>query len=332
MSNTNETTNKSLNEIVCYKEIEKSSFDKFSAHHKSAELVECFFYNSIYIIPLCFNVYTLFINIEIYQFIISFLVTLVAEGFLFINAHLYVHESMLIEYQHRTITTNPWGYYHHYVNSMLYSQIPFGYRLSAEKGFFLVDLCSYLFNVDKYVYTMINGILVIEYISHEYMHSTRKAHYTSFNPASSKFILIHYIMKGLQSLSLIDPVTHLKEHHREKAENMHLTADWLDFKLPIIHHIQDIIATTEFKYFKDILKVLNGTSEAVFVDNKMTNKANIEEFVVTMWFIIKVSFIIYLLSMLQFYNSNSININLFIYTSVLRFVYYTFTILQRKYN
>lgn len=309
----------SKNETECFIDKEKQSFDKFRTHHKGYEDLMFVFYTFIYVVPLCFNIYTLF-NIQLPQFAIAFTVTLATEGFLFVNAHLYLHETMLIGYQHKTISS-AWAYYHHYVNPMLYSHIPFGYRLSADKGFLFIDICCYLFNVDKYVYALLNIILFIEYLSHEYMHSTRKSHYNSFNPLSSKFILIYYIMKGLESITFIDTVTHLNEHHREKSQHMHLTSDWLDFKVPIVCHLQELIGITEFRYFKNILNVLNGSDKAIFVANKMNIKSKVEILVVTCWVILKNALIIYLLSYLQFYNSTPVTPTIITYNTVLRVVH-----------
>jgi len=128
-------------------------------------------------------------------------------------------------------------------------------------------------------------------------------------------------MNELQRLTLIDYITHLKEHHREKSKNMHLTIDWLDLKVPIVCHLQELLGITEFKYFKNILKILNGTDEAIFVANKMNIKAKVEIFVVRCWFMLKISLIIYLLSYVRFYNSTPILPTLFIYNTVLRCIH-----------
>jgi hypothetical protein len=316
----NSCKNKTINEVDSFRNIEKNSFEKFCKHHKGFENVMFIFYNLIYVVPLFFNIYTLS-HMQLYDFIITFMVTWATEGFLFVSTHLYLHETILIGYQHKTII-QPWAYYHHYVNPLINSQIPFGYRLSGNQNFLFIDVCCYLFNVDKYVYALLNIILLTDYLTHEYVHSTRKSHYISFNPLSPKFILIRYVMKGLQNLRLIDPGTHSKEHHKEKSENMHLTKDWLDLKFPILCQLQEMVGITEFKYFKKILKAVNGTDEAVFIENKMNIKANVEIFVVTIWNAIKSFLILYLLSFVQLNNRNPINKNLIIYTVVLRVIHF----------
>ncbi len=105
--------------------------------------------------------------------------------------------------------------------------------------------------------------------------------------------------------------------------------DWLDLKVPIVSHLQELSGNIEFKYFKKILKMLNGSDKAIFLNNKMNFKAKVEIFIVSIWVMIKISFIIYLLSFIQFYNINPIDTNLFIYTILLRIVhlyikYFTF--------
>jgi len=310
---------KMTNEINDFKEFEKIGCNKFITHHKSYERLMSFFYHFIYVVPLCFHIYSLF-DIQLSQFLIAFMGALVTDGFFFLHGHLYLHETMLIGFQHKTVKAG-FAYYHHYVTPSLYPQLPFGYRMTFSIFLLPFDIFCYLFNVNKYVYALLNVVMLIEVISHEYMHSTRKYHYVSFNPLSSKFILIHYIMKGLQTLTFIDTSTHLKEHHREKSENMHLTMDWLDLKVPIVSHLQELYGNMEFKNFRKILKMFNGTDKAIFVDNKMNFKAKVEVFIASIWFTMKLSFLIYLLSFIQFYNINPIDTNLFIYTTVLRIVH-----------
>ena len=113
---------------------------------------------------------------------------------------------MLIGYQNKIIKCG-WAYYHHYVDTLLYSKIPFGYRMTPNLAFLLFNIFSILFNINEFIFGFIYIIATIDYIAHEYNHSYRKKHYTSFNPFSGKFIGIYIMMYLFEYIGIVDTKT-----------------------------------------------------------------------------------------------------------------------------
>ena len=173
---------------------------------------------------------------------------IIAEQYYFTAVHLYVHMKMLVGYKMSKIYVK-YAYFHHYYDPMLFSRVPFGYRMSSNNAFLLFSFLTLLFNINPYIFDMIYICGTIDFLAHEYHHSLRSLHYTSKNIISSKFIGIYYLMKILEYLKLIDHETHSQSHHKEKSSSMENTLDWLDLKVPFIWKIIDVIASIEWKTF-----------------------------------------------------------------------------------
>jgi len=203
---------------------------------------------------------------------------------------------MLINFQNKIISI-PWAYFHHYVDFSLYSKLPFGYRLSAIYSNMIHTFILILFGINKYIFGLFYIIFTIDYLAHEYNHTLKVKHYISYNIFSSKFIGIYYLMNLLEILNIIDVKFHKEIHHKEISNNMHLTADWLDFKIPIISHIIEYITSFEWKLFISSLKIHENLIRAEF-----TNLNKYYEI-----FIIKNILFPYILS--YFHNNNKIFYN-----------------------
>jgi hypothetical protein len=52
------------------------------------------------------------------------------EPFFLVLFHVYIHVEMLQAYQCSQIISVPFAFFHHYVDIMLFSKLPFSYRLS----------------------------------------------------------------------------------------------------------------------------------------------------------------------------------------------------------
>lgn len=272
-----------MSQIEDFSKYEKDEYLKFSIKEKNKEFLHSIFYHLLYSIPFIYYIYYFF-QMGFIPFLTLFLLCLFFEGFFFIIGHLNAHESMLIYYQQQKIIV-PYAYYHHYVHSLLFSEIPFGYRLSANHLFLLFNIASVVFNVNELVFGGIYLISAIDFLAHEYHHSFRKRHYISYNPFSSKFVGIYYLMSSLEKLKVLDVGTHSSIHHKEKSEQMDLTEDWLDLKIYPLNLFIDWVASTEWFVFKKLLQTFNETSEAKYTPNK--NYKIFENFV-DLWTIIKV--------------------------------------------
>ena len=251
--------------IKDFAKYEKDEYLKFSVNEKPKEFKNSIFYHLLYSLPFIYYIYNFF-QLGLSNILYLFCVSIFFEGFLFTVGHLNVHQRMLIYYQNNKIVS-PWAYYHHYVHSLLYSEIPFGYRLSANNLFMFFTIVSMIFNINELIFGGIYVLASIDYLAHEYHHSYRKRHYTSLNPLSSKFIGIHFLMSFLEKLKIIDIGTHSSIHHKEKSYNMDLTEDWLDLKFYPLDKFIDWVASGEWFVFKLILEKVVGHSKATFAPN-----------------------------------------------------------------
>lgn len=300
----------SLNSRFLDIDYEKQEFIKFSHESKKKEYRNFIFYYILYVFPSIYYIINIF-KLQWFNLLYLFTIGIIFEMFYFITGHLNVHQTMLLGYQNGIIKS-PWAYYHHYVHSLLYSKIPFGYRLSADKLFLLFNISSLLFNINELIFGIILIIGNIDYLAHEYQHSYRRKHYTSYNPFSSKFIGIYIIMRILENIYVLDVRTHSEIHHKEKSSTMHLTDDWLDLKPYYIWYIANFYAKFEWFLFKKCIEVTNGTSNAEHISN-LTLKSKLLFLCVDLFSLLKVIFLTYIISFLNFtFDSNMIDIRYFL--------------------
>lgn len=83
--------------------------------------------------------------------------------------------------------------------------------------------------------------------------------YTSFNPLNAKFVGLLYTMKFLALLGWVDKKEHKLEHHKERAEDMHKTIDWVDWKVPIVWRLADKVGQFGFERYMRRLERVRGT-------------------------------------------------------------------------
>ena len=67
-------------------------------------------------------------NYTIFEHISIILITCFIYPFIFVSGHVLVHTKMLINYKFYGKIVSKWGYFHHYVDSSLFSKYPYNYR------------------------------------------------------------------------------------------------------------------------------------------------------------------------------------------------------------
>lgn len=282
---------------MIFSNYEKTKYLEFVSKYIKYENINFCFYYLLYVFPSIYYLINI-IKLDILSFLYLFVICFCFEQFYFIIGHLYVHQYMLVSYQNNLIKEQ-FAYYHHYVNSLLYSKIPFGYRVSPNIIFMLFNVFSILFGINELFYGIILIIGTIDYLAHEYHHSYRKKHYISFNPFSSKFIGIYYLMNVLEKIGIIDIKSHATIHHKEKSSSMHLTEDWLDLKIIFVSNFVDICAKIEWYIFKKIINIINGSYKAEYICE--TNlKYDIERIMIDLWALFKIILLTYCLSLCNF--------------------------------
>ena len=189
------------------------------------------------------------------------LVVLFFEPFLFVVVHVYLHIQMTIGIQSDFIAL-PHAYYHHYVDSSLYSKLPFMYRFSPIPVIPMASGFAYISGMNYSTFLLIQTFNNFDVLIHEW-HHTAEAKYRSLNPFSSKFVPIKWIMKSLSAVGIVDTLAHKLEHHKERIHNIHLSADWIDMKIPVSSWLADYVGIFLFWIQKKLyLELVNGTSHA----------------------------------------------------------------------
>merc|ERR1719330_685831 len=59
--------------------------------------------------------------------------------------------------------------------------------------------------------------------------------------------------------TVMSQAEHRQEHHKERANNQHLTADWVDFKIPVIWPLAEKYSNFCYDILKGLLQRKRGT-------------------------------------------------------------------------
>lgn len=193
--------------------------------------------------------------------ITRFIIACLFEPFLFVVTHVYIHVQMLLSIQCDYIGF-PQAYFHHYTDSSLYSKTCFGHRFSSAAIIPFASLFAYLLGVDHITYCFIQLLNNFDILIHEWYHTNDKK-YVSYNPFSPKFVGTKYIMQLCTRVGLIDTTMHKDEHHKERIHNIHLSADWIDLKMPFVTTTSDKLG--EFLWWLEseyLIKPITGSTKA----------------------------------------------------------------------
>jgi hypothetical protein len=231
---------------------------------------------------MCLTAKLLFFgHYTVYDLMARIAIALMFQPFFFMISHIYLHANMLQCFQKDGLVGSPLAFFHHYVDARLYGILPHNYRyLTLVPSDILVIPCTICFGLDPIFYIAQNLALYLDIIVHEYYH-TPDRHYKSMNPLSAKFAGLYYWFQVLEKIGCVSKEKHKFEHHRERAEGMHLTDDWVDFNIPGFGYLADKLGNVIYELYMRILEHPKVRGTRLPVDVPGITMADVKRF--RMW-------------------------------------------------
>lgn len=178
----------------------------------------------------------------------------------FLSSHIQLHVHFLQGTQ-CNVVGNPYGYFHHYTDSRMYSETVYRYMTLSP---FVVPIVMMLMAAGMRPETMVFWRIMadIDGQTHQWYHCNWNNFFAkSWNPIN--WALQHKSLKYwvgfLAKIGMINKHQHGEQHHKDRANNMHLTYNWVDVHYPLVSAIEEASVDYMWGQYKAYLKQTRGT-------------------------------------------------------------------------